>query len=152
MKQQIIRFAAVAAMATGMVFAQTPSPSGNARPGIHNFMHQRLARAAQELNLTDAQKQQARTIFQQARQTAQPVRDQLKQNRQALTAAVKSGSDVQALSQTQGSLMGQLTAIRSNAMSQFYAILTAEQKAKADQMHQQMQQRFQNRHNRNTNG
>jgi protein CpxP len=151
MKTKLIKFATVAALATGIALAQTPSP--NPAAGRHNFVRQHMARIAQELNLTDAQKAQAKTIFQQARQTAQPVRDQLKTNRQALQAAVKSGDDaqIQHLSQMQGTLLGQMVAIRSEAGIKFNALLTPDQRAKADQLKQQFQQRLQNRRNPGSN-
>ena len=59
------------------------------------------------LNLTDAQKQQAKTIFQEARQSAQPLRQELRQNRQALAVAVKANdtAKIQQLSQTEGNLL-----------------------------------------------
>jgi protein CpxP len=146
MKRPLIKFATVTALASGMMFAQAPSPSpnpnANARP--HNFIRQRMARVAQQLNLTDAQKQQAKTIFQQARQTAQPVREQLKQNRQALAEAAKAGNNeaaIQQLSVQQGNLLGQMVAVRTEAFAKFYATLTPEQRTKADQMRQQFQQR-----------
>lgn len=103
-------------------------------------MRGHLARIAQALNLTDSQKQQAREIFQQARHSAQPVRQELKQNREALTAAAeadKSDADIQRLSTEQGRLLGQMVAIRTEASAKFYQMLTPDQRAKADQMHQQ---------------
>jgi protein CpxP len=147
MKRPLIKFAAVTALASGMMFAQAPSPSPNPNPQArpHNFIRQRMARVAQQLNLTDAQKQQAKTIFQQARQTAQPVREQLNQNRQALAEAAKAGTNeaaIQQLSVQQGNLLGQMVAVRTEAFAKFYATLTPEQRTKADQMRQQFQQRM----------
>ena len=73
----------------------------------------------QALNLTDAQKQQAKTIFQDARQKAQPLRDQLKQNREALTAAVKADdvARIHSLTAERGKLEGQMLGIRTEAMA-----------------------------------
>ena len=154
MKTRLMKFAAAAALATGMVFAQTPSPSPTPQAGRHHFLQQHMARIAQQLNLTDAQKEQAKAIFQQTRQTAQPVRQQLKQNRQALAAAVKAANDpqIQNLSQMQGNLMGQMVAIRSQAAAKFYALLTPDQRTKADQLRQQFQQRLHNRWSQRNNG
>ena len=103
-----------------------------------------------QLNLTAAQKAQAKTIFETARQNAKPLRDQLMQNHQSLWAAVKANdtAQIQKLSTEQGNLHGQLVANRSLAMAQFYQILTPEQRAKADQMHQNMQTRMQERRER----
>jgi len=150
MRRSLTKYTAVAALATGIVFAQAPTnnsqpaapsaQSPSAQQGRHAFMHGRLTRVAQALNLTDAQKQQAREIFQKARQSAQPVRQELKQNREALTAAAKadkSDAEIQKLSTEQGRLFGQMVAIRTEASAKFYQMLTPDQRVKADQMHQQ---------------
>jgi Spy/CpxP family protein refolding chaperone len=103
------------------------------------------------LNLTDVQKQQARTFFEQAKQNAQPLTQQLRQNRQALAAAVKASdvAQIQSLSAQQGNLQGQLLGIRSEAMAKVYATLTPEQKAKADEMRQKVRERFKQRKQNN---
>lgn len=120
MKHTIARFSAVAALAAGMAFAQTP--------------------AAQ---LTPAQKEQARTIRHQARQNAEPLEKQLKANREALAAAVKANdvAQIQSLSAQCGQLQGQLLGIRSEARAKVYATLTPEQKAKADRVRQRLEKR-----------
>ena len=101
----------------------------------------------QALNLTDAQKQQAKTIFQQAHQNAQPIAAQLQQNRDALAAAVKANqtAQIQALATAQGNLRGQVLTIRAGALAQFYQILTPDQRTKADQVQQRIRQRLQQR-------
>jgi len=90
------------------------------------------------LNLTTAQKTQAKSIFQDARQSAQPVRQQLQQTRQALRAAVQANdaAQIQQLSTTEGGEMGQLTAIRSSAMAKVYQILTPDQQQKLAEFQQ----------------
>jgi Spy/CpxP family protein refolding chaperone len=148
MRLSLMKYAAVAALATGMVFAQAPTNNSqpaapSAQQGRHGFMRRHVDRIAQMLNLTDAQKQQARAIFQQARQSAQPVRQQLKQSREVLTAAAKANKDdaeIQKLAAEQGRLLGQMVAIRTEASAKFYHLLTPEQRVKADQMHQQFRQ------------
>jgi Spy/CpxP family protein refolding chaperone len=140
MKHSLTRFAAVAAVAAGMAFAQAPVSR-----------HARAGRMFQQLNLTDAQKAQAKTVFQQERQSVQPLMQQLKTNREALAAAVKANDTarIDALAKEQGILHGQLLAARTEAMAKVYATLTPEQKAKADalrqQQHDRMKQRFGNR-------
>ncbi|MBZ5584489.1 MAG: Spy/CpxP family protein refolding chaperone [Acidobacteriia bacterium] len=146
MKRNIMQFASAAALAAGMAFAQAPATqTPPAKPGI--MRHAMRKRMMKNLNLTDAQKQQAKDIFQQARQTAKPVRDQLKQDRQTLATAVKNNdtATINQLATAMGPLQGQLTAIRSGAAAKFYSILTPDQKAKADQMHQRAKQFFEQR-------
>jgi Spy/CpxP family protein refolding chaperone len=101
----------------------------------------------QALNLTPAQSQQSKTIFDAAKQKAEPIRQEMRQNREALLAAVKanSTSQIERLSSHQGELQGKALAIRSEAMAKFYAILTPEQRTKADQMLSRMWQRMQER-------
>jgi protein CpxP len=132
MKRTLMTFAATGLLAAGMAFAQPPAAR-----------HQHAQRMAQALNLTDAQKAEAKSMFQQTRQATQPVRDQLKQTRQELAAAVKANDTaaIERLSAKQGQLMGRLTAARTEAMAKFYQTLTPEQKTKADQLHQNMRQR-----------
>lgn len=149
MRFSFMKYAGVAALATGMVFAQAPaggsqSASTQAQQGRRRFMRRHLDRIAQQLNLTDSQKQQSRAIFRQARQSAQPIRQELKQNREALQAAAKANqadTQIQTLANQQGQLLGQLVAIRTEASAKFYQMLTPEQRAKADQMHNEFRQR-----------
>jgi Spy/CpxP family protein refolding chaperone len=148
MRYPFLKYAAVATVAIGIVFAQ--APTGNLRSGAsteqgwRGFMRWDLEHIAQALNLTDSQKEQARTMFEQARQSAEPVLQELKQNHEALTAAAKAGKseiDIQNLANERGRLLGKLVAIRTVASAKFYQMLTPEQRVKADQMHEQFRQR-----------
>ena len=159
MKRNLIRFATMASLAASAALAQ--SPSASAQPSQPSPAKPPFARRAamrrhlmEALNLTDAQKQQAKTIFQGARQSTQPLRQELRQNRQALAVAVKANdtAKIQQLSQTEGNLLGKVIAIRTEANAKFYAILTPEQRAKADQIRQQMKQHFQQRLGQRSNG
>ena len=92
--------------------------------------------------LTDAQKVQAKAVFQEARQSAQPIRQQLMETRKSLRAAIQSGdtNQIHQLSATEGSQMGQLMAIRSTAFSKVYQTLTPEQKQKLTELQQERRQ------------
>lgn len=156
MKNNLIRFASVAALAAGMAFAQAPATAPQQQPPAARHMMRRARfhqRMMQALNLTDAQKQEAKTIFQQARETAKPVRQELKQNREALGAAIKADDTarIHTLAGKQATLQAKMVEIRSDAMAKFYTKLTPEQRAKADQLHQQMKQRWQQRKAEHTN-
>jgi protein CpxP len=162
MKRHWMKLSAVAALAAVMAMAQTTAdpaqPAQPARPGRARMAARRggfvLHRMVQALGLTDAQKTQAKSIFQAARQSGRPVRQQMMQNRQALSAAVKANdtAQIQSLTSQQGVLAGQLAANRAEAMAKFYAMLTPDQKAKADQMQQKIQQRIQQRQQQHKNG
>jgi Spy/CpxP family protein refolding chaperone len=148
MKQHWFRFAAVTALAAGTTIVQiraVSAQSGPANSPEHRaFAHPQMMEV---LNLTTTQKEQANTIFSDARQRAQPIRQEMRQNREALDAAVKANntSQIESLSSRRGVLQGEALAIRSTAMAKFYAILTPEQRIKADQMQSQMRQRMQER-------
>jgi Spy/CpxP family protein refolding chaperone len=140
MKRQLIKLVGMGAVAAGIIFAQTqaPAPTAQANQNKPAVNHRAAARHRmfQELNLTPAQKEHAKTIFQQASVAAKPVRDQLRQNREAMAAAVKADNQAQIaqLSATRGKLMGEITTTRSEAMARFYHELTPAQRAKADQI------------------
>jgi Spy/CpxP family protein refolding chaperone len=149
MKPHLFQFAAVTALAAGMALAQAPAtgtrPAPQRVPFAHPvFGHEQMMQA---LNLTTVQQQQANTIFGDARQKAEPIRQEMRQNREALHAAVKANniSQIERLSSHQGELQGKALAIRSEAMAKFYAILTPEQRTKADQMLSRMWRRMEER-------
>ena len=99
-----------------------------------------------QLNLTDDQKGKVKEIFEANKGTAQPLMEQLKANHEKIAAL--NGSDeaqLQTLAKQQGDLMAQMIIEREHVKSQVFAILTDEQKAKAEQMRDQMKQRFQDR-------
>jgi Spy/CpxP family protein refolding chaperone len=149
MKNTIVRFATVAAMAAGMALAQAPAAADQPRPGRMMARHAMRTKMVRALGLTEAQKEQAKAVRQQAKQNAEPLMKQLKANRQALAAAVKANdvAQIHSLAAQQGNLQGQLLGIRSEARAKVYATLTPEQKAKADQMRETVRERIQNRMN-----
>jgi Spy/CpxP family protein refolding chaperone len=131
---------AVAALGAAGVLAAETSQARQQWHGQGRFGH-----FMSELNLTDAQKTQAKSIFQGARQSAQPVRQQLMETRKSLRAAIKSNdtAQIQQLSATEGKEIGQLTAIRGSAFAKVYQTLTPEQKQKADALEQARHTRHQ---------
>ncbi len=153
MKSTFVRFAGVAALASGMLMAQNPAPPAEGQPPAQHRQWNRgqshrgqgFDKMAQKLNLTDSQKAQARSIMDSARTSAKPIAQQLRQEKTALHDAVKAGkpdADIDQLSSQVGNLEGQLTAIRTKAFAKVYALLTPEQRTQADQMHQQRRGMF----------
>ncbi len=137
MKKNLIKFAAAGALAAGLVFAQS-APVKPPAQGSNHVSRRMTARhrMMQQLNLTEAQKAQAKTIFQQARQSEQPELQQLRQNRAALRDAVKANDTarIQRLTAEQGKLRGQMMTAHAEALAKFYQTLTPEQRAKADRL------------------
>jgi Spy/CpxP family protein refolding chaperone len=162
MKTNLMKFVFASAFATGLAVAQAPAPAPRAGQGLaaqqgqapggraammRGMVQRRLMRA---LNLTDAQREQARAIFQQSRQNARPIADQLRQNRQSLAEAVQANNValIQSLSAQAGTLQGQLLAIRSEAMAKFLTTLTPEQRTRANEMRERVKERLQQRRSR----
>lgn len=144
MKLQMIKTAAIVAMAAGIAMAQTTAtattqPGAGKKAGLHAQVKRRLLKA---LDLTAAQKQQAKAIAQTAKAQAQPLVQQLKVARQALATAVQTGDEVkiQQAALEAGNLQGQVMAIRSVGRAKFFALLTPDQKAKATEFQQKVKQ------------
>lgn len=106
------------------------------------------------LGLTEQQKQFAAQLRQESRQQSEPLVAELRQIREGLSVAVKSNnqSEIANLTARQGQLEGQLAANRATSMAKFYAQLTPEQKAKADEMRANMKDRSHRRGARHGGG
>lgn len=137
-----MRYAAVAMTMTGLLLAQTPSNPPST--GTPNWMANRLDKLATLLNLTPDQKTQIGGILQNSFNEAKPLMTQMRDNRTAIEQLVKSGNtanfdqQIQPLANTQASLTSQLTVIHAKAMAQVWNLLNADQRQKADQLHQLM--------------
>jgi protein CpxP len=134
MKNKFLAIAGATILAAGLTFAQTEtapapnSPAAHAHGGFHG--RPMFARMAHRLNLTDAQREQAKGIFQDMRTQAKPIRAQLQAGRQALVSAAvagKSTDELSQLAQAQGPQLAQLAVLRAQALGKFYAILTPGQ-------------------------
>ena len=97
----------------------------------------RLDFLAGYLGLSEAQKTQAKAIFDAAGQAAEMPLGQLAGARDALRQAVKDNkpdAELDRLAAAVGTLEGQLAAIHAKASAKFYALLNSEQKQKYDQL------------------
>jgi len=116
-KQHLCQFFAVTALTAGMVLAQAPASGTQPAPEKAPFAHPMFGheQMMKNLDLTPAQKQQADTIFGNAREKARPIRQEIQQNREALHAAMKANNtaQIERLSTQQGNLMGKALAIRT---------------------------------------
>lgn len=142
-----MRAGAVAALATGLVFAQNVSqPANPANPAHRSEYRGRGHRGAWKklmagyLGLTAQQKTQAQTIFTNARTSAAPLKTQLRQVRSDLRVAIRDGKPVDQLAATEGNLVGKLAAVRATAAEQFRGLLTPDQLQKLQQLHQSSHQ------------
>jgi Spy/CpxP family protein refolding chaperone len=101
-------------------------------------------RMSTALNLTEQQKQQAKTIFASEREAARPIRQELRQERKSVESAIRAGkpaADVEQIAKNEGPALGNLAAIRADAAAKFYAVLTPEQQQKFASLRQEWRQR-----------
>jgi protein CpxP len=146
MKTKLIVVVSIMALllcgAAMMAYAQGPGPEGM---GGHHGMGgpgHGMGFLARELNLSDAQKEQVKTIMKANHANMKPVMQQLEQNRQALLAATANGAydpaKIQALANQQAQLQAVMTVQHEALQHQIYTqVLTADQQAKAEQLRTQ---------------
>jgi Spy/CpxP family protein refolding chaperone len=139
-KRTLIYTAAALLLTAGLVFTQAPGPGNPGSPA--GWLANRLDRVATVLSLTDDQKAQVKTIFDNALGQSKSLFPQMRQNRQAIEQLVKSGTtgaafdtQLQTLASTQASLASQRTVIYAKALAQVWNLLTPAQQEKAAQLH-----------------
>ena len=138
----------VACGAAMLSFAQEKAEAPEA--GWHGHGQHHMARMARELNLTDAQKQQIKTMMQSQHASMRPLMQQLAENRKAMLAATANGAfdqaKVQAIANQQSQALAQLMVQRASLQHQIYnQVLTPDQRAKADQMRDKQMARIDQR-------
>lgn len=145
MKKLTVVIGSLAIVLTGMVAVaagqepQTPNAAQNVRrsqrgPLARRMMRRRARRGAmgalRALNLTDAQKEQARQIMRANFESTKTQRQELAQLRRQFREGTLT-DDQKAKAKE---LREQLRASRQNTRTQLAALLTAEQKTKLDEM------------------
>ena len=121
-----------------MAQAQTPPP--HTRPTPRRTIAQRqVQRYTTLLTLNANQVEQATTIFTTEATTEQNSRASERAAHQTLETAIKSGdtATIQTTATTLGQMSGEMMAAHALARSQFYALLTADQKTKYSQLEQE---------------
>jgi len=127
-KNRMITAVAAALLCAVPLAAQGPRGAGGGN---------RLDFLAGYLSLTEAQKTQAKAIFDAAATASETARGQAQTANEALRTAVKANAtdaEFDRLGAALGAVEGQMAAIQAKASAKFYALLTAEQKAKYDEM------------------
>ena len=154
-KSIIIAVSVVALVVTGTIFAFASHRQfgGHHRFGgaglasnPEKFIEKALERAAVVLDLTAAQKQQIKTILATEKPVVQPLVLQLAANHQALQQVSDNGQfneqQVQSIAAKQGQTMSQLIVEKERVKAQIYAVLTPEQRAKAEKIQAQIMERI----------
>ena len=127
-------------------YAQEAAKTGNAITQSEGVVmrkagrrHHRLPslRLIQELNLTDAQKTQARTIVERFKTNIEPQRQALRELHNQREQVVVSDD----IKQRATTLRGEIRASMMGAHSELLTILTPEQRVQYDQMEQQWKTR-----------
>jgi periplasmic protein CpxP/Spy len=124
-----------------VAYAQGPGPEGKAFVGGHGH-GPGMGFWGRELNLTDAQKAQIKTIMQANHASMKPVMLQMAENRKALLAATANGAydaaKIQALAAQQAQLEAAMTVNREAVQHQIYTqVLTSDQQTKAEELRTQ---------------
>ena len=130
--------ALVAALAL-VPIAQAQTPPAHTPPSPAVMAQHQVQRYTTLLTLTSAQVEQATTIFTAEATAHQNARTSERTAHQALEAAVKANDSatIQSTSASLGQMSGEMMAAHALARAQFYAILTADQKTKYDQLEQE---------------
>ncbi len=146
---------AVAALLTATAFAAGgrhdrggmhdggPPMDGMGGMGMHPGM---LDRMADELGLSDAQRQTIRGLFEAARPAMQANRDEMRKNAELLRNAEPGDKDYQAVvervSRASGELASRAVGDGAQLRARVWAVLTPEQRVKAKEMGNKMRDRM----------
>lgn len=122
------------------VTAQQPSPRVLLRRAMRRRARMGRQRALAQINLTDAQKQQVRTIIQAQAQNTQTQREELRQ----LMQQWRTGTLTPEGQARAKELRQQLMESRKGVHTQMLNVLTADQKAKLQEMREQRRANHEN--------
>jgi Spy/CpxP family protein refolding chaperone len=124
--------------------AQTQQHSGRG-PG----MHRRFGFIAKQLQLTDAQQAQIKSLWQAEKPTLTPLLQQLATYRKQMLTATASGkfdsNQVSGIANQEAQVMAKLMVERQKLIAQAYnQVLTPDQRSKADQLRGRHEQHIDN--------
>lgn len=146
-----LALAATLMMTAAAAFAQhgPGGPGGHGGgPGRHGGPGGRgglLGHFSRALDLTDAQKTQIKQIEDGFRESTKALHEQLAQSGGGPLDALNGGAfdeaAVRAAAQARANLHVELEVAHARMLSQVFAVLTAEQKAKLNELHKQMRER-----------
>ena len=139
--------AAVAVLTFGTSLAIAAPHGGGHRGGKRGMRGEFGARFAEKLNLTDAQKEQIKSIRKESREQNRAFFESFHQTRQELRAA-KQANDTARLETLKGTLQSQheqMKQIRAAEQQKFLAVLTPEQRAQWEQFKAERAEKRRNR-------
>jgi Spy/CpxP family protein refolding chaperone len=144
-KKFLIIPAILMALAAGLATSALAQGSGK---GFGHHKGWMLNRMTKQLNLTDAQQTQIKGIMATEKTKIKPLMQQMHQNQQTQDANINGTFDenqARAFAGKQAQIMTDLIVEKQRMRSQVYAVLTPEQRQKAQQLMQERQQRRQER-------
>lgn len=112
----------------------------------HRRKHfQSLFRMSEKLGLSDAQKNEMRTLAQEERETMRPLHKQLREQKIALHQSSEPGkfdeAKVRASAAEQAKIMTEIIVARERLRAKLYNVLTPEQQQKLEQMKKDFHER-----------
>jgi Spy/CpxP family protein refolding chaperone len=140
-------------VSAGAAFPQ--AQPADSKPAEQHKRHGRDGQhMAEALNLTDAQKEQAKAIREKHRASSEDVRNQMRTFHEQLKAAKEANNtaEVQRLTQQREALFARVKETFTAQRNEFRSILTADQQAKFDQMREKHGDRQGKWRNRNHGG
>jgi Spy/CpxP family protein refolding chaperone len=144
-KKFFMTAAILMAVAAGLATAALGQRSGK---GFGRHSGWMLNRMSKELGLSEAQQTQIKSIMADGKTRMKPLIAQLRQNRQTESAnsnGTFNENQARALATKQAGIMADLMVEKQRTRSQIFAVLTPEQRQKAQQLMQERQQRRQER-------
>ena len=125
-----VAIAIILALAVSSALAQQTAPP----PGDHLQHH--FAMMTKHLELTEAQQQQATTLFNNMVTAQKTIQNNMKAAHESLAAAIKANNAgaIDQAAATIGNLTTQQISNHAKAMAAFFQILTPEQQAKFTEM------------------
>ena len=152
MKKIIFGIAAAVILTTASIFviAQRSGGKGGHEfgrgPGGHRGG---IEMALRGLDLTGEQKAKVKEITEAAKTTAEPLMEQTRANHEKIRSLGTDGkfdqAQVEALAAEQGNLTAKMIVEKEKVKAQIFALLTDEQKAKAETMRSKFEEKFKQR-------
>ncbi|HEX4604660.1 MAG TPA: Spy/CpxP family protein refolding chaperone [Candidatus Angelobacter sp.] len=143
-KKFFITIAVLLAVAAGLATSAAAQHHGRGY-GHNGWMLKHMTKA---LDLTEAQQTQIKSIMADGKAKTMPLMQQLRQNEQAENANINgtfNEQQVRAFAAKQAQIQSDLMVEKQRTKSQIYAVLTPEQRQKAQQLMQERQQHRQER-------
>lgn len=137
MKKITFGFLIISLIVVGGIFAlaKKSGGGGDRSPGRDGFREKIFDRIARDLNLSEAQRTQAKQVLEDSKSRLEPLAQQLGENRKKVretgTDGVYNEQKVQELADAQTDLMKQLFIEKEKTKARLFAILTSEQREKA---------------------